>query len=371
MMGNRISLIDKTQPSAHAIQRAIPKNQEMDQVLITAIKESCRPNVVDNAISMGVNVNTKLANTLVLCIQNITKNLYNCLDFLEIVIILLEAGISMEYREEGIKTATHSVRAKTESLFIDDKKAVQVLGIILTILNNAPPPKGRSHMPYKEIACSTAKAWERLLFSQQFSDITYVFEGDEKDEGEPIVRLHAHRNILAASSPYFARYFSQWGTDKKEFETSNSVEIMKTVLAFIYTGQIPNYDEFGFVLPLGWSLWFRHPLGFATVVQSVEFTIRNIVLASSCRWVGVCGFDIRWDLLLWYKVLNSLYGILYWLRPAVRLEFVVSTSVGICHCGTKCEFTIRNIVLASSCRWIGVCGFDIRWDLPLWYKVLN
>jgi hypothetical protein len=53
--------------------------------------------------------------------------------------------------------------------------------------------------------------------------------------------LHAHKNILAAASPYFSAAFEgPWGEQHADglWETSNSSGIMEVILSFIYTGAV-------------------------------------------------------------------------------------------------------------------------------------
>ena len=67
---------------------------------------------------------------------------------------------------------------------------------------------------------------------QMYCDVTLVVEGR---------KFHVHRNILAASSPYFHKLFTSYGTKKKKQQSSFtiqelSVAIMDDLLHYLYTG---------------------------------------------------------------------------------------------------------------------------------------
>ena len=85
---------------------------------------------------------------------------------------------------------------------------------------------------------STINLWRNLLFSQNFSDVTFVFpDGDV---------LHAHKCVLAAASPYFDAYFKgPWGSSHPNgrWKTKISRPVMKAVLTFIYTGDTESIES--------------------------------------------------------------------------------------------------------------------------------
>lgn len=90
------------------------------------------------------------------------------------------------------------------------------------------------------VANSVLKTWENLVFSEKFSDVTFVCKSDTDDEAPPML-LHAHMNVLAAASPYFSTYFGgPWAESHSDgrFETSNSEAVMRVVLRYIYTGRV-------------------------------------------------------------------------------------------------------------------------------------
>lgn len=80
---------------------------------------------------------------------------------------------------------------------------------------------------------SVAMAWKRLLFSEPTSDVHFVC-----NDGTV---LHAHKCILAASTPFFERYFEgPWGLAHADgnWHTENSPEVMRFILRFLYTGEM-------------------------------------------------------------------------------------------------------------------------------------
>ena len=70
-----------------------------------------------------------------------------------------------------------------------------------------------------------------MLLSSKFSDVHF-----HCPDG---TILHAHRNILSAASPYFATVFEgPWDDEHPNgvWKTSNSANLMKVILAYIYIG---------------------------------------------------------------------------------------------------------------------------------------
>ncbi|KAL3897369.1 MAG: hypothetical protein SGARI_006936 [Bacillariaceae sp.] len=111
------------------------------------------------------------------------------------------------------------------------------------MIENCPK---KDEFPMEIVAAKTKQAWSSLLFSETQSDCTIVFKTGEKSGKK--MTLHAHRNILAASSPYFKRYFEgaadgSWGGDVGVFETTNSMDVMKSVLSYMYVGELPTKEE--------------------------------------------------------------------------------------------------------------------------------
>ena len=75
-------------------------------------------------------------------------------------------------------------------------------------------------------------AYEEILFSEEHSDVKFICP-----DGQAIP---AHKNILAASSPYFkASFSSRWeGKDKEKIKTTFAAHIIKAMLSLLYTGKV-------------------------------------------------------------------------------------------------------------------------------------
>jgi hypothetical protein len=88
--------------------------------------------------------------------------------------------------------------------------------------------------PSVTLPLSVSKTWKTLLFSEKFSDVKFKCQDG--------TTFHAHRNILAAASPYFSTAFEgPWGKQDENglWETSNPPCVMEAALSFIYTGEVP------------------------------------------------------------------------------------------------------------------------------------
>jgi hypothetical protein len=78
----------------------------------------------------------------------------------------------------------------------------------------------------------TLSTYASLLDDTDYTDIVFVCPDGE---------IPAHKCVLAASVPYFrAALQGPWkeGTQDHEWRTTNSVDVMKGILKFIYTGEI-------------------------------------------------------------------------------------------------------------------------------------
>lgn len=81
---------------------------------------------------------------------------------------------------------------------------------------------------------STARVNRSMLFSPDFSDVTFVCPGG--------IEIPAHRNVLAANNAYFRAYFSgPWLEQHPDgrWETTKSSDVIKALLSLIYTGEAP------------------------------------------------------------------------------------------------------------------------------------
>lgn len=109
----------------------------------------------------------------------------------------------------------------------------QVLDKVIEILSSHAETAGYANIPTSPVPKVVINTWKKLLFSSEFSDVKFVSEDG--------TTLHAHKAVLAAASPYFSTLFhGPWTENNRDgtFRTSNSSEIMKAVLSFIYTGNV-------------------------------------------------------------------------------------------------------------------------------------
>jgi hypothetical protein len=106
---------------------------------------------------------------------------------------------------------------------------------LIVLLGKAAP---KDRCTYKTLASltvpkSVTETWKALLFSEKFSDVKFKCQDG--------TTFHAHKNILAAASPYFSAAFEgPWGEQHQDglWETSNSPAVMKAVLSFMYIGEV-------------------------------------------------------------------------------------------------------------------------------------
>ena len=81
---------------------------EWDNVLIAAIKGGCRKELLEKAIFMGANVKNRLKYSTLLCLEEMDA--YECEEhnYMAATILLLEAGLCMDYRREAAEYANKS-----------------------------------------------------------------------------------------------------------------------------------------------------------------------------------------------------------------------------------------------------------------------
>ena len=113
---------------------------------------------------------------------------------------------------------------------------------------------------------SVANSYKNILFSEDFSDVTF-----ECSDG---VSVPAHKIVLAASSPYFKTAFQgNWAENNSEgiWRTSHSSSLIKSVLSLIYTGSVEECQK---LLEDNQS----DPLGLLNL--ACEYDIKPLVLIS-------------------------------------------------------------------------------------------
>ena len=89
--------------------------------------------------------------------------------------------------------------------------------------------------PTAVMPTSTAKVNRSMLFSPDFSDVTFVCPGG--------IEVPAHRNVLAANNAYFKAYFcGPWLEQHPDgrWETNKSSDVIKASLSIMYTGEAPS-----------------------------------------------------------------------------------------------------------------------------------
>ena len=92
-------------------------------------------------------------------------------------------------------------------------------------------PRKPSVLPTIAVVEPVAIAYEKLLFSEEFSDVQFICEDG--------VTIPAHKNILAASSPYFKSVFNgPWKENENGIlNTPHPAHIVKEMLTLIYSGK--------------------------------------------------------------------------------------------------------------------------------------
>jgi len=89
------------------------------------------------------------------------------------------------------------------------------------------------HPPEATVLRRTKTLYDSLLFSSEFSDVTFVCPDG--------IEIPAHRSILAADNEYFRTFFGgKWWEQHPDgrWETKKSSNAIKALLSLIYTGEI-------------------------------------------------------------------------------------------------------------------------------------
>ena len=133
----------------------------------------------------------------------------------------------------GMTACDLALSLKEHIKFCGDVQAA-CLDAAITTLIAAKRSAGHARLPLVQVPSSALATWQRLLFSEAFSDVRFVCT----DDG---TTLHAHRAVLSAASEYFHALFSgPWASNHADGEvrTSNPSHLMRALLSFVYTGSI-------------------------------------------------------------------------------------------------------------------------------------
>lgn len=107
----------------------------------------------------------------------------------------------------------------------------------------AAPPQASSNQELAVVPQATTSTgsrplgvWEKLKFSEDFSDVKFVCEDNEG------VLLPAHKCVLAAASPYFNACLKDPNWEKEHpngvWKTQHPFPVLKAVLDYIYTEKL-------------------------------------------------------------------------------------------------------------------------------------
>lgn len=145
------------------------------------------------------------------------------------------------------------------------------------IVNNGVRPA-----PTLELETVVAKpvvaTYKKMLFSEQFNDVTFICPNGEA--------VPAHKIVLAASSSYFDAAFSgSWKESQSgQLKTTHEVHIIKAMLTSLYTGE---FDT---------KLIQKEPLEFMSVAS--EYSLETLkTFAESCciRALGASNLKEIWQ----------------------------------------------------------------------------
>lgn len=134
------------------------------------------------------------------------------------------------------------------------------------------------------VARPVAASYKEMLLSEKFSDVSFVCP-----DGETIP---SHRNILAASSPYFdAAFGGQWTEAQSgELKTSHPARIVKAMLTLLYTGDIdPNLIQ-------------KEPLEFLSISCEYNLDWLKAIAEQYCvRALDPCNLKEQWQAACLYE----------------------------------------------------------------------
>ena len=127
----------------------------------------------------------------------------------------------------------------------DDFLTTMYMGEAMEILDGYAPRQKKMDEKKKPRSLETApvlksvtSSYSNLLFDEDFSDVSF-----HCSDGETV---HAHKAILAASSPYFRTAFQgNWAENNAEgiWNTTHSSTLIRSVLTLIYTGSVSECEK--------------------------------------------------------------------------------------------------------------------------------
>ena len=157
--------------------------------------------------------------------------------------------------------------------------------IIMTLKQAREAEASTEKLPMSRVPTATLETWRALLGSEKFSDVQFITGEDT---------IYAHKCVLAVAAPYFATMiesgFAEGGASK--IQTIHRPEIMRAVLALIYTGEVPLelLDEHTvelFAVSSEYQLESLTKLCTARIMQDLSVdSVKNILLLAqlhSCK----------------------------------------------------------------------------------------
>lgn len=167
-----------------------------------------------------------------------------------------------------------------------EQSAKWLMGTVLKKLLAAKAGRSTPTIPKVKISKTTADMFKSLLFNAEHSDVLFCCGGAGSAGSEE--KIPAHRNILAAASPYFkAQLSSDWADATTEdgittIKIDGSPAVLRSMLTFMYTGEV--VDELESLEPsaLVELLGVAHKYGLVELTATFEsFIVENHVEVNS------------------------------------------------------------------------------------------